>query len=222
MQQISDINSELLQILTNFSDWFFSQDLEKEGLHPEEKNEKGKDAGLYAASEEYLRKILWNPIEKHGFPEYMYGAVMENNISRRELQPKLFRSKCDELDRELIMYFGAKNNALRAYYPKDGYIGWHHNGNAPGNNIILTFNPEGDGEFLHYDHINDVVRCHKDLKGKWFAKVGYFGDCYKEPDKVYWHAARTQSPRITLSYIVPNLKVWQSMVDDIGTPDKDI
>jgi hypothetical protein len=106
---------------------------------------------------------------------------------------------------------------LFAYYPVGGYIGWHHNGNAPGYNLVITCNPEGDGEFVHYNHNTNTIIKYPDKKG-WFVKVGYFGS-FQEPEKMYWHCARTRSPRLTLSYIIPHLNLWQAMIDDIGIPD---
>lgn len=211
MKSVSDLEPQLLKILTNFSDWFFNSGYEN-NLKPFEKKED-IDSGLYATSEEYLRKALKYPLIKYGYPMHMYGAVMENVVPYDRLAPEEYRYKCQELDNELINYFGARNNALRAYYPPGGYIGWHHNGNAHGHNILLTCNPEGDGEFLQYDLNNDEIITHPDNKG-WSAKVGYFGNV-KEPEKIYWHCARTRTPRITISYVIPNAYMWEQMVDDL-------
>jgi hypothetical protein len=216
MQVISKINPELKAILTEFSDWFFNSNYNEE-LKPFEKLDDS-EKGQYALSEEYLREAMKDP-QRYGYPKHMFGAVMDNMLSKQSLQPKKFREACDETDKKLIHYFAARNNALRAYYPPDGYIGWHNNGNAPGYNIIITCNPDGDGEFVHYDHNEDKIIRYPDKKG-WYVKVGYFGS-YSEPDKMYWHCAKTNSPRITLSYIIPHEDLWKSMIDDIGIPDKD-
>ena len=37
---------------------------------------------------------------------------------------------------------------------------------------------------------------------------------------MYWHAAKTSTPRITLSYIVYDKNIWEDMMDDIEV-DKD-
>jgi len=214
MQVISNINPELKSILEEYSTWFFSNDYNNE-LNPTEKKNDNKK-GDYATSNEYLKEALKDP-KAFGFPRHMLGAIMENRVRPEELQPKKYRAKCDEIDKKLINYFGARNNALRAYYPVGGYIGWHHNGNAPGYNIVITCNPEGDGEFVHYNHNTNTIMKYPDKKG-WFVKVGYFGS-FQEHEKMYWHCARTRSPRLTLSYIIPHLNLWQAMIDDIGIPD---
>jgi hypothetical protein len=214
MQVISNINPELKVILEEFSSWFFNSDYQTE-LIPHEKlddNEKGE----YATSGNYLKEALKDP-KAYGYPKHMLGAVMENNLKSKQLQSKTYREACDSVDKKLINYFGARNNALRAYYPPSGYIGWHHNANAPGYNIVITCNPDGDGEFEHYDKNTNLITRYPDKKG-WFVKVGYFGS-FEEPEKMYWHCARTRSPRLTLSYIVPHADIWQSMIADIGIPD---
>jgi len=213
MKSVIKIEPALLKILTNFSDWFFNSDFQHE-LKPIEKKED-LDSGLYATSEEYLRKALKKPVNDYGYPIHMFAAVMEDILPYDKLAPKEYRDKCQELDDELICYFGARNNALRAYYPPDGYIGWHHNANACGHNIILTCNPEGDGEFESYNLKEDKIITYKDEKG-WNAKVGYFGS-FKEPNKIYWHCARTRTPRLTMSYVIPNAYLWEGMVESIGT-----
>jgi len=217
MQVISNINPELKNILEEFSTWFFNSSYNTE-LIPFEKlddNEKGE----YATTSNYLKEALKDP-KSYGYPKHMLGAVMENNLNKNRLQPKLYREACDNIDKKLINYFGARNNALRAYYPSGGYIGWHNNANAPGYNIIITCNPEGNGEFEYYDQEKNMIIKYPDKKG-WFVKVGYFGS-FEEPEKMYWHCARTRSPRLTLSYIIPHQSLWQSMIDDIGIPDTSV
>jgi hypothetical protein len=214
MQVISKINPELKNILEDYSSWFFNSNYNEELIPTEKKDDDRK--GFYATSDEYLKEALKDPFN-YGYPRHMFGAIMENRVEPRELQAKKYRAACDELDKKLINYFGARNNALRAYYPVNGYIGWHNNANAPGYNIIITCNPEGNGEFVHYDINTNTIITYPDKKG-WFVKVGYFGS-FEEKEKIYWHCARTRSPRLTVSYIIPHLSIWESMIDDIGIPD---
>lgn len=217
MQVISNINPELKNILEEFSTWFFNSNYNID-LTPFEKLDDSQK-GDVATSISYLKEALEAP-EEYGYPKHMFGAIMENTLSVNRLQPKLYREACDNIDKKLINYFGARNNALRAYYPPGGYIGWHNNCNASGYNIIITCNPDGDGEFEHYDLEKNMIIRYRDKKG-WFVKAGYFGSS-KEPEKIYWHCARTRSPRLTLSYIIPHQSLWLSMIDDIGIPDTSV
>jgi len=216
MQDISNLNPELLQILTEFSDWFFA----RENAHLENfigKNPRMQDVTIKEKYEEatslsYLKEKL-NNYKKAGFPEYSWGLELSHD--REYYDDKRLKQKLEYTNEKLMNFFGARNNALMMYYPPGGYIGWHHNGNAPGYNVVLSCNPSGDGEFENWDVVNEKLIVFNDKPG-WNCKVGYFGDQYKEPEKLYWHCARTRSPRLTMSYVIYNKNLWEDMVQDIS------
>jgi len=209
MKVVSLNHPELRQILDNFSLWFFNQDLKEleEHLTPDARKRIGDKDGT--TSLDYLKKALSTPVE-YGYPKSTCGVEMMNGVG---VVPTKFVRKAKEANDALMEFFGARNNALQMYYPAGGYIGWHNNCNASGYNIVLSCNPEGDGEFEHYDHINNKLNVFKDEKN-WNVKVGYFGSA-KEQDKIYWHCARTRTPRITFSYVVYDKNIWNDMVADI-------
>lgn len=209
MKVVSLNHPELRQILDNFSSWFFNQDLKEleEHLSHDAKKRIGDIDGV--TSLDYLMKALNTP-EDYGFPKSTCGVEMMHGVG---LVPTKFVRKAKETNDALMEFFGARNNALQMYYPAGGYIGWHNNSNASGYNIVLSCNPEGDGEFEHWDHINNKLNVFKDEKN-WNVKAGYFGST-KEPEKIYWHCARTRTPRITFSYVVYDENIWNDMVADI-------
>ena len=215
MLAISKLNPELLQILTEFSDWFFSRDNSDlnafVGKNPNMKNVSIKDMGEESTSIPYLQNALKTP-EKYGFPAHSWGLELNHDHAYYNLEDIKERAK--KTNSELMNFFGARNNALQMYYPADGYIGWHNNGNAKGYNIVLSCNPGADGEFEHWDHINNKLNVFKDQAG-WNCKVGYFGG-FDEPDKLFWHCARTRTPRLTLSYVIFDKNIWEDMVADIN------
>ncbi len=215
MQAISKISTELLEILTEFSDFFYSRDfshLEQYiSKNPALKDIAVKDKGEEATSMQYLQQALADP-KKYGYPRYSWG--LEFNLDSVYFQDDELKAKAKETNNKLMNFFGARNNALQMFYPAGGYIGWHNNANAPGYNIVLSCNPGGDGEFEHWDHINNKLNVFKDEPG-WNCKVGYFGS-FNEPEKVYWHCARTRTPRLTFSYVIYDKNLWESMVDDIN------
>lgn len=215
MQAISNISPELLEILTEFSDFFYSRDfshLERSiGNNPSLKEVAIRDMHDEATSISYLKEALNNP-EKFGFPRHSWG--LELNLDFVYFDDPELKAKAKETNNKLMNFFGARNNALQMFYPAGGYIGWHNNANAAGYNIVLSCNPGGDGEFEHWDHINNKLNVFKDQPG-WNCKVGYFGS-FKEPEKIYWHCARTRSPRLTFSYVIFDKNLWESMVDDIN------
>lgn len=215
MKSIS-INGDLLSILEDYSNFFFNRDYSKlESYISKNKRYdkiKIKEKNDEAVSDQYLETALLGKPYVYAFPLHSWG--LELVYDRNYIDDPELIKKCNYTNSKLINFFGAKDNALQMYYPPGGYIGWHNNCNASGYNIILTCNPKGDGYFKHYDHVNDKYNVFPDEKG-WSCKVGYFGTD-KEHDKIFWHCARTQTPRLTFSYIIYDKNVWDDMVDDIG------
>lgn len=215
MQAISKINPELLSILEDFSTFFFNRDYSKLesliGSDPKMKKVSIKEMADQATSKEYLEKALEKPPIEYGFPVHSWG--LELSLDRQYIPDKSLIDKCNDIDRKLLDFFGARNNALQMFYPAGGFIGWHTNCNAPGYNIIISCNPGADGYFVHYDHIKKEYEYYHDKPG-WNIKAGYFGS-EKEPEKMYWHAAKTNTPRLTLSYIVYDKNIWEDMMMDI-------
>jgi hypothetical protein len=216
MLAISKLHPDLLSILTEFSDFFYGRDFSH--LEPLIGKTKGfekiaiKDKMEEATGIPYLQKALEQP-EKYGFPANSWGLELVHD--RSNIEDKQLIEMSLKANDKLMNFFGARNNSLQMFYPAGGYIGWHHNGNAPGYNIVLSCNPGADGEFEHWDHINNKLEVFKDQPG-WNCKVGYFGDRVKEPEQLYWHCARTRTPRLTFSYVIYDKNLWQDMVDDIN------
>jgi hypothetical protein len=215
MLAISKLHPDLLQILTEFSDWFFARDnsdLEAcIGLNPKMKNIVLKDMTEEATSMSYLENALKTPT-RYGFPAHSWGIELAQERAYYDVEE--IKIHAQNTNNKLMNFFGARNNALQMYYPAGGYIGWHNNGNAAGYNIVLSCNPGADGEFEHWDHVNNKLNVFKDQAG-WNCKVGYFGG-FDESDKLYWHCARTRTPRLTLSYVIYDKNLWEDMVADIN------
>ena len=194
------LNSELLEILNNFSDWFFQQDMNKVYVRGT------PDENEYYTSKEYLDSI---DRKAHiGYPEKTYGVdLMRPEHTDISIRPMIVKTNND-----LNAYLGAKFCAVNMYYPMGGYMGWHNNHNCPGYNILLSYNSEKYGGFFRYQEpqSSNIITLY-DNHG-WFAKVGYYGH-NGEPDKLYWHCARAFVPRLTFGYVIPDESMWQMMVD---------
>ena len=215
MLAIYKLHPDLLKILTEFSDWFFARDnsdLESyAGKNPNMKNISIKNMTEEATSMSYLEKALETP-NRYGFPAHSWGIELAHERAYYDVEEVKIHAQ--DTNNKLMNFFGARNNALQMYYPAGGYIGWHNNGNAAGYNIVLSCNPGADGEFEHWDHVNNKLNVFKDQAG-WNCKVGYFGG-FAESDKLYWHCARTRTPRLTLSYVIYDKNLWEDMVADIN------
>jgi hypothetical protein len=215
MLVVSKINPDLYNIISTFSDFFFNRDISHLepliGSNAKMKKVSIKEMAEEATSEEYLQKaIAANPLD-YGFPRHSWGLELVQDKSFIEDSELIDVSQ--KVNDKLMNFFGARFNALQMYYPAGGYIGWHTNCNAKGYNIVMSCNPGADGYFVHYDHNEKKYNYFYDKAG-WNIKAGYFGSDL-EPEKMYWHAAKTNTPRVTLSYIIDNKNMWMDMMDDI-------
>ena len=95
-------------------------------------------------------------------------------------------------------------------------MGWHHNANAAGNNILLSWSEKGEGFFRYQNPITREIVTIQDTPG-WTCKVGYYGG-WSEKDKIIWHCASAEhEERFTLGYIIPHKGMWEDMYEDIQT-----
>lgn len=196
-------NPELRNILDTFMDVLLACDRSK---FPYDKKDITSD---YACSMEYLEHMQGKQVT--GFPEKTHGVdLMRFNPPQRELRDAL-----SKLDEDLISWSGSRNNAVKMLYPKGGYMGWHHNANAPGYNILLSWSKEGKGYFRYQDPITKEIVTMQDAPG-WTCKVGYYGP-FHEPNRMVWHCANAeQEERFTLGYIIPHRGMWEDMMADIA------
>jgi hypothetical protein len=207
-----NISDELIDILQPYTDWFFSQDLTELEKHIDGKR-AGDETIDTACEKEYLDMIVAKDGAHGGYPEHTKSI----DILMDERTPREHREKCQELNRELCAYLGARNQAVQVYYPKDGFMGWHNNWNASGYNILLSYSPTGNGFFKYLDPKTKELVTMKDKAG-WACKVGYYGRG-REPDKVYYHCAGSYEDRLTLGFVIPHLELWRNMIEDISGED---
>lgn len=205
MNQIQINNRELKKILDDFLQVLLSVDRSKlkQPSYP-----APFDDADYACGMEYLQHMQGKKVD--GFPEKTGGL----DLSRYVTPFPLLQTALKKVDEQLIAWSGSRNNAVKMLYPRGGYMGWHHNANAPGFNILLSWSKEGLGYFKYQDPITKEMVIMQDTPG-WTCKVGYFGR-FSEPEKIVWHCANAkQEERATLAYVIPHEGLWQDMVDDI-------
>jgi len=202
MQTVEIRNPQLLDIITRFLDVLLVCDRSQYPFG------KKKITPEYACGDEYLKFMQNKKVD--GFPEETYGVdLMRFNPPEQKLRDALRK-----LDEELLAWSGSRNNAVKMLYPTGGYMGWHHNANASGYNLLLSWSKEGKGYFRYQDPITKEVVTMHDTPG-WTCKAGYYG-AWHEPDRIYWHCASAEhEERFTLGYIIPHQGMWQDMVDDI-------
>lgn len=216
MEPIQIKNKELLGILNSFITAVNKCDIDKFNIKKE-----GKDVSKfpsitpeYACGTEYLNFMQTRPShEVSGFPEITMGI----DINQASVPFDSLKIALKKLDEELMAWTGVRNCAVKMLYPKGGFMGWHHNANASGKNLLISWSEEGKGYFRYQNPITKEIVTMHDTPG-WTCKVGYYGTL-KEPDKIYWHCASAEhEKRITLGYIIPHEGMWEDMSYDIQSP----
>ena len=201
MQNIEINNNELLNLLNSFSEWFNTIDKK------EIKIKGKKDINEYYTSEEYYQSI--NKKDHIGYPEETFGI----DLNLTQATPLSFREKIRNIDKDFNSILGSRNCAVKMYYPKNGYMGWHNNNNAHGYNILFSYSKNGNGFFRYKEPKKLTTTTMFDSAG-WTAKVGYYGN-NDESDKLFWHCARAYEDRLTLGFVIPDKNFWQMMIEDI-------
>ena len=205
MQTIPINNPDLKNILGKFLPVLLAVDRSN---FPYKPNSRELLTPEYACGPEYLTHMQSKKVD--GFPEKTHGI----DLMRYTTPYQSVRDALKRLDTELLAWSGSRNNAVKMLYPKGGYMGWHHNANASGYNILLSWSEKGTGYFRYQDPITKEIVTMWDTPG-WTCKVGYYGS-WTETDKIYWHCASAEhEERFTLGYIIPHEGMWSDMIEDI-------
>lgn len=216
MRKVSLKNKNLITLLSNITEYLNNNEVIAH-LNKFSTRDNSRINDHKSLSMEYLNQAFTDP-KNYCFPQNAFGVGIKNYK----------QSQSDDVLHEEIKIFshlsavkdflGANHNALAMYYPPGGFIDWHHNGNASGYNILFTYNQTGDGEFMYWDYDTESVISMPDDKG-WSAKAGYYAPLKEPTDRVYWHAAKTKSPRLTIAFIIDHKLLWEDMLDEIESED---
>ena len=212
MQFLPIKNTRLLNLLQNLTDKFFDDEKVKDTLKYDFAFSDKNILEYHPTSEKYLKKALELNIRDYGFPRAANGFGMGRvnpEVNWESFIP--YHEKINKVGR----FLGTHYNALTMLYPDGGYIGWHHNGNAPGFNILMTYSQDGNGCFKYYDQKTKQIVVLPDVKG-WTVKVGYYPNDRTEKERVYWHAAETEKARVSIAWILNHRIMWENMIADIS------
>ena len=144
--------------------------------------ERNLNRGAFGVSERYLKIAK---TENMGPPNMMKGCeVLDKPIDG-------WQDIIDDVNN--LLPFGKP--AIFAYYPKNGYIGWHDNSDAPGYTILFNHSEDGNGFYRFVNEDNEIITI-QDKVG-WSCKTGYYGT---RPSST-WHCAYTKNPRYSIAYI---------------------
>lgn len=165
---------------------------------------------FHGCSKEYLEKALTLKQDDYGFPRACLGAGMNHAEQSWYDKVEHINKKVNKVGN----FLGTPYNALVMAYPDNGYIGWHHNGNAPGYNILMTYSQDGDGNFSYWDFNKKEIVVMPDRPG-WSVKVGYYPSIKSERDKLYWHSAKTAKQRVSIAWVLNHKDMWLNMIETI-------
>lgn len=219
MRPIPLKSKRLQTLLSNITSEFFKPESVNLIKRAQEKTDE-LQPGVDSCSDEYLYAALKMNVREYGYPRAALGLGMDstNNV----LDWDTFATARRQVKR-VGDYLGTPVNALTMIYPDNGYIGWHHNGNAPGYNILMSYSQDGDGYFSWYEPKTGEIKKIQDTPGQWTVKVGYYPNEKTETERVYWHCAATKKQRISVAFILNHRDMWVNMIDAIseGTFDKE-
>lgn len=214
-------NQKLQNLLSNITDFCLSDEMlpiAREQAKRRNLTDK-QFPSLHPASDAYLAEIMKHKPEDFGFPRSTYGMSIDMKMA---VVPELvkYAKEYEKLARRLASFLGAPINAVACIYPEDGYMGWHHNGNASGYNILFSYSTDGEGSFDYWDQHEKKIVEMKDTPG-WSIKVGRFPGYRDGYDRLFWHRAKTKNPRITLGWIINEKDLWIDMIKEISNGDFD-
>jgi hypothetical protein len=213
-------NKELLETLNRYPELRHDEDFEKY-VRLVYESERSRDQGDYYTGEEYRKEIVNQGTAHEGFPDYILSYNFKINSMEHQIftdtAPPVWRNeftkKLVELNDKMMNFLATRNNALTVIYPPGGYISWHNNANAHGFNLIFTWSETGDGWFKYVDPNTRKVVTVQDQPG-WQCKAAYFGS-YREPEKLMYHAAKTNCWRCTISYIFNETEIAKEFREEI-------
>ena len=216
MRPIPLKSARLTTLLSNITNEFFKPEAVKIISKAQPKLDE-LQPGVDSCSDEYLEAALKMPVREYGYPRACLGHGMDNTGFHNW---EIFDTARRQVKR-VGNFLGTPVVALTMIYPDNGYIGWHHNGNAPGYNILMSYSQDGDGYFSWYDRHTKQINKIQDTPGKWTVKVGYYPNERSETERVYWHCAATKKQRISVAFILNHRDMWLSMINAISEGDYD-
>ena len=203
MKWLNTINPELLELLEEYQKWVYSQDYNGKHFFGQPDSEE------FFTSEEYLKEM--QATKDTGYPEHTHST--DFSATQNSKLPHKYKMKFFDYVRPIVDFVGARNNAAAILYPKDGWLSWHNNHNAPGYNVLFSYSETGNGWFRYQNPETKEIVTMQDKPG-WSCKVGYFGSKLDD-NKVFWHCARTYETRLTLGFVVPDKYMWEMMCEEI-------
>jgi hypothetical protein len=135
-------------------------------------------------SEAALKEMMERNVATHDCSLFKFNNFTENQLDLRKLV-------------SLMSPVFPKNKvgiSGRIWYPKNGYMGWHTNGDHPGYRLYASWSEEGNKSFFRYQENGETVTS--------YDKQGWNYRLFKVP---FWHCVYSETNRISLGFVITNM-----------------
>ena len=122
----------------------------------------------------------------------------------------------------------SRRSVLMTLYPPGGYIGWHHNGNVPGRNLLFSWSETGDGLFRLYNNKLDNFEEYPDSPGWNVKSLKFYSHIEAEETGYSWHAMATNCFRFSFSFLLSDtfnddhIMIQELIEDDLKLKNKSL
>ena len=121
-----------------------------------------------------------------------------------------------------------RRSTLITCYPPGGYIGWHHNGNVPGRNILFSWSETGDGIFRLYNDKLKNFEEYPDSPGWNVKSMRFYSHIESEETGYSWHSMSTNCLRFSIGFLLTDENyfdrpdVMDVLKEDVGLVNKSL
>ncbi len=145
------------------------------------------EEGLQYTSENHLNNVISTPLD------VCEVSMLDHITFPRKNQSQLYRSVSLEYPKCSIILSG------NFFYPKNGYMSWHTNKDAPGLRLYLSYTEHENSSFFIYKDGVNIIK-DPDYVG-WTAR-----EFTIDKDNLLWHSVFAYKPRISAGVrIIKNL-----------------
>ena len=181
----------------------------------------------YATSNEYLFELINSSGPWHsGMPGYMKSKDWNEGYLHRDPDNTVITIL--KLIKKLGKMLMCRRSTLITCYPPGGYIGWHHNGNVPGRNILFSWSETGDGVFRLYNNKLKNFEEYPDSPGWNVKSMRFYSHLEAEETGYSWHSMSTNCLRFSIGFLLTDdeytdrPEVMDVLQEDVGLVNKSL
>lgn len=155
----------------------------------------------YAISNDFLFKLINSSGKWHsGMPGWLKSKDWNEGILKKDEGNYIIT--CFGLFKELGKKLMCRRTALSTLYQPGGYIGWHHNANVPGRNILFSWSENGDGIFRLYNDKLKNFEEYPDSPGWNVKSLKFYSHIEAEKTGFSWHSMSTNCLRFSVAFLL--------------------